>query len=93
MTAAMLEELAVKKSKPIDLSEIIKKNVMSQLDKPKGLHQVNARHVYSARSGMRWRVDIYCEIADNSFRITHSYFVITSEDGSIISSEPQIQPV
>lgn len=65
----------------------ISKSVLEQLGRPKGLHKVAAHNVYSTR----WRVNVWVETKPGTVLIVHSYFVVASDGGEIISASPKIE--
>jgi hypothetical protein len=60
--------------------------VLTALGRPKDLHRVRAHNVYDNR----WRVDVFREIKQDTFRITDSFFIVADEDGFIANSTPAI---
>lgn len=90
-------QTAVKASKPektsedpkpkVDHANRITRSVLEQLGRPKGLHKVTACNVYSTR----WRVNVWVETKPGTILIVHSYFIIATDGGEIISSNPSIE--
>lgn len=74
-----------KKSKD-DAADMISKGVLGMLGRPRGFHKVAANNVY----GTRWRVDVWCEVRPDVYQISHSYFVVATEGGEIVTSDPAI---
>ncbi len=60
--------------------------VLEILGRPKDLHKVRTHNVYDNR----WRVDVFREIKQDTFRITDSFFIVADEEGGIVSAAPNI---
>lgn len=88
---------AVKASKPEsttppkpnngNAADRIAKSVLKQLGRPKGLHKIATHNVYDTR----WRVDVWVETKPGTVLIVHSYFIVATEGGEIVSSSPSIE--
>lgn len=85
------EGAAVVKTKPkqnvTDRSDMIAKGILDGLGRPKNLHKVEACNVY----GTRWRVNVWCEVRPDVNLIKHSYFVVATDGGEILTANPPIQ--
>ena len=79
----------IKKNKQSDHSFIIKEAVLERLGKPTNLWKIDVIHLWDNR----YRVNMWCEKKGrigSTYRITDSFFVITSPEGGIVESRPQI---
>ena len=77
-----------------ELEKFIKEQVLQKLGTPENLSHVTAGNLWDNR----WRVNVWCFHApqgDVSFMdaqsLDYSYFIHTSEDGTIIKSSPKIE--
>jgi hypothetical protein len=66
------------------------------MGKPKNLDRIMTHHLWSNTSGGRYRVNVYCERQESStvtkpLFISDSYFVKTDEEGTIVSSNPELE--
>ena len=78
-----------------ELEEFVKEQVLQKLGTPPNLSHITAGNMW----GNRWRVNVWCfhesqrEVISivNIQSIDYSYFIHTSEDGTIIKSSPTIE--
>ena len=77
-----------------ELEEFVKEQVLQKLGTPENLFQITAGNMWDNR----WRVNVWCthkfqgEVSIVDIQsIDYSYFIHTSEDGTIIKSSPEIE--
>ena len=77
-----------------ELEEFVKEQVLQKLGTPENLFQITAGNMWDKR----WRVNVWCsqkfqgEVSIVVIQsIDYSYFIHTSEDGTIIKSSPEIE--
>ena len=78
-----------------ELEEFVKEQVLQKLGTPENFSHITAGNMWDNR----WRVNVWCFHKSQSDVISivnvqsidYSYFIHTSEDGTIIKSSPEIE--
>jgi hypothetical protein len=65
---------------------LISRHVLRALGQPDAPHRVEVRHLWEEH----YRVNVLVEAGTASFRVAHSYFLITDEHGAVLASTPAI---
>lgn len=69
------------------LCSLLREQVIHTLGKPGDLLSVQVRPLW----GMNYRVNIFAGVSSASPRISHSFFLVTDNDGKILESTPKIK--
>lgn len=81
------ESTVTKNKKSTGHSDIIAKGVLDELGRPVNFSKIEAHNVY----GTRWRVNVWCEVRPDVNLIKHSYFVVATDGGEILTTNPPVQ--
>jgi hypothetical protein len=65
---------------------LISRHVLCALGQPDAPHRVEVRHLWAEH----YRVNVFVEAGTASFRLAHSYFLVTDESGAVLASTPAI---
>jgi hypothetical protein len=68
------------------LDALIGEQVMHALGEPADLFRVRVQRLWENY----WRVNVYLGVDAASARVAHSYFVLTDDDGNILTPDPAI---
>jgi hypothetical protein len=74
--------------------EAVRQAVFEKLGKPGNLYRVDVSHVGFANADPpdnRFRFNVWCEVTENQYLITDSFYLQVSPEGGIVSSDPKIQ--
>jgi hypothetical protein len=65
---------------------LLSRHVLRALGQPDAPHRVEVRHLWEEH----YRVNVFIESGTASFRVAHSYFLVTDESGAVLASTPAI---
>src|SRR5439155_5711323 len=69
------------------LSSLVREQVIHALGEPSDLLNVQVRPLW----GAHYRVNVFVGINDGCAKISHSFFLVTDNDGNILESTPKIK--
>lgn len=87
MTPQVTEKTAKEGQEQAGLSALIVEWVLHTLGEPADLYAVQVRPLWDDR----FRVNVLVGPNAASARVAHSYFVVASRDGDIVTSTPEIK--